>query len=163
MWLVLQAQSFFKWFFKKVITLFIYLFLAVLGLCYCTGFSLVPASQGFSLAAMCELFIAWLLLWSLGPGALGLSGCGSWALEHRASRGGAQAYLFHDTRDPPGSGINPRRFHCGFSTSETPEKPRKCSLCTMAFLYLCFVLLFVTFRFYDNFKLISPRTALELP
>ena len=107
MWLVLRVQSFFKWSFKKVITLFIYLFLAVLGLCYCTGFSLVPASQGFSLTAVCELFIVWLLWWSLGPEALGLSGSGSWALEHRASSGGAQAYLFHDTRDPPGSGIEP--------------------------------------------------------
>ena len=34
---------------------FTYLFLAVLGLCYCTSFSLVAASRGYSLAVVCGL------------------------------------------------------------------------------------------------------------
>ena len=33
---------------------FIYLVLVVLGLCYYTGFSLVEASEGYSLAAVCR-------------------------------------------------------------------------------------------------------------
>ena len=38
--------------------IFIYLFLAVLGLCRCIGFSLVVASGGYSLVVMCRLLIA---------------------------------------------------------------------------------------------------------
>ena len=38
-------------------SLFIYLFLAVLGLHCCSGFSLVVASRGYSLAAGCEFLI----------------------------------------------------------------------------------------------------------
>ena len=37
---------------------FLYLFLAVLGLCCCTEFSLVAASRGHSPAVMCRLVIA---------------------------------------------------------------------------------------------------------
>ena len=40
-------EMFCSWLFKK---LFIYLFLAVLHLCYCSGFSLVAVSRGNSLA-----------------------------------------------------------------------------------------------------------------
>ena len=36
----------------------IYLLLAVLGLCCCTGFSLVVASGGCSVVVMCRLLIA---------------------------------------------------------------------------------------------------------
>ena len=38
--------------------LFIYSFLAVLGLCGCTGFSLVAVSGGYSLVEVRELLIA---------------------------------------------------------------------------------------------------------
>ena len=38
-------------FIKKII-LFIYLFLAVLGLCCCMGFSLVAVSRGYSLVVV---------------------------------------------------------------------------------------------------------------
>ena len=40
-----------------LIILFI-LFLALLGLCCCTDFSLVVASRGYSLAEVCRLLIA---------------------------------------------------------------------------------------------------------
>ena len=43
-------------FFKIII--FIWLFLAVLGLCCCTGFPLVAASGGHSLVALCRLLLA---------------------------------------------------------------------------------------------------------
>ena len=47
--------------------LFICLFLAVLGLHRCMGFSLVVASGGYSLVAVCGLLLRWLLLlWSTG-------------------------------------------------------------------------------------------------
>ena len=59
---------------------FIYLFLAVLGLhCY-TGFSLVAVSGGYSVVAVCELFLlVACLLWNMGSRACGLSNCGTQA------------------------------------------------------------------------------------
>ena len=54
-----------------------YLLLAVLGLCYCRGFSLAAASQGYSLAVVLRLLIvAASLLGSMGSRVLGLQG--SW-------------------------------------------------------------------------------------
>ena len=50
-------------FFFFLIILFIYLFLAVLGLHCCAGVSLVGASRGFSLVAVLRLHNWWLLLW----------------------------------------------------------------------------------------------------
>ena len=47
--------------FLKII-LFIYLFVAVVGLSCCGAFSLVVVSRGLSLVAMHRLPIAWLLL-----------------------------------------------------------------------------------------------------
>ena len=44
-------------FYKLIFFYFIYLVLVVLGLCYCTGFSLIEASEGSSLAALCRLLI----------------------------------------------------------------------------------------------------------
>ena len=59
---------------------FIYLFLAVLGLCCCPGFSLVAASGGYSLLR-CEGFsLRWLLLLqSMGSRRAGFSSCGTQA------------------------------------------------------------------------------------
>ena len=47
-----------KPFLKSTNYLFIYLFLAVLGLCRCVVFSLVVMSRGYSLVALCRLLIA---------------------------------------------------------------------------------------------------------
>ena len=44
--------------FKIIVFLYIYLFLSVLGLCSCVGFSLAAASGGNSLVAMHVLLIA---------------------------------------------------------------------------------------------------------
>ena len=56
-------SSFFFFFFLR----FIYLFLAVLGLCCCTGFSLVAASRGYCLLWCTSFLSQWLLLfWSSG-------------------------------------------------------------------------------------------------
>ena len=66
--------------------LFIYLFLAVLGLCCCAGFSLVAVSG--------LLVAEWLLLLqSLDSRHEGFSSCGSRALEHRLSSCGDRALL----------------------------------------------------------------------
>ena len=68
-------------FFKNFIYLF-YLFLAVLGLCCCTEFSLVVVIGGYSLAVVRGLLISvqWhFLLWSTGFRSMGFSSCGTWA------------------------------------------------------------------------------------
>ena len=53
---------------------FIYLFLAVLGLCYCTGFSRVAVSWDCSLVVVLGLLTAGAFL-----EARRLSSCGAWA------------------------------------------------------------------------------------
>ena len=74
-----------------------FLFLALLGLCHCAGFSLVVVSGTFSLMWNAGLSSQWLLLlWSTGSQdsvikARGLSSCHSWALEHRLSSCDSQA------------------------------------------------------------------------
>ena len=76
------------WFF---LSLFIYLFLAALGLhCY-VGFSLVAVSGGYSLVAVFRLLITVAFL-AVGMGSRprGLSSRGSWALEHRLNSCGAR-------------------------------------------------------------------------
>ena len=57
--------------------------------------------------------------------ALGLSGCGSWALEHRLSSCDAQAYLLHGMWDLPGPGLKPvsPALAGGFLTTVPPWKP----------------------------------------
>ena len=69
-----------------------YLFLAMLGLCCCMGFSLVAVSRGYSLLAMPAFLI---MAGSLsGAQALGLasfSSCDSQAVDHRLSTCGAWA------------------------------------------------------------------------
>ena len=82
------------------IILFIYLFLTVLDLCCCTGFSLVVASRGYPPAVVLALLIAVASLVAehglQGNGvsvvrACGLSWCGFPAPEYRLSSCGAQA------------------------------------------------------------------------
>ena len=60
--------------------LFIYLFLAELGLRCCTGFSLVAASGGSSLAAMCKFLSV------VAPGHTGFSSCRHTGSEDAAPR-----------------------------------------------------------------------------
>ena len=45
----------------------------------CVGFSLVAASGGYSLVAMCRLLIVVAPLWSMGSRGAGFSSCGVWA------------------------------------------------------------------------------------
>ena len=63
----------------------------------CAGFSLVVASRGYSLVEVCGLLIAVASLvvkhrlWGEQASAVvtrGLSGCSSWALEHRLNNYG---------------------------------------------------------------------------
>ena len=104
---------------------FFNLFLAVLGLRCCSGFSLVVASGGYSLLRCAGFSLRWLLLlWSMGSKQVGFSSCGSWSLERRLSSNGTRAQLFCDMWDPPGPGLEPvspaltRRF----LTTVTPGK-----------------------------------------
>ena len=84
-----------------------HLFLAVLGLHCCVGFSLVAMSRGYSVIAIHRLLTAaaslvaehrlqarWLQQpWHVGSAAMarGLSSRGSWALEHSPNSCGSQA------------------------------------------------------------------------
>ena len=63
---------------------FIYLFLAVLDLCCCVGYSLVAASGDCSLVVVHVLLIAVASCWGAqAVGCTGFSNCDSWALERR--------------------------------------------------------------------------------
>ena len=79
--------------------LFIYLFLAALGLhcgaraSHCSGFSCCGARASDTRASVVV--------------ACGLSSCGSWALELRLSSCGTRALLFCGMWDLPGPGIKP--------------------------------------------------------
>ena len=96
--------------------LFIYLFLAVLGLCCCIGFSLVSVIRGYSLTVVHGLLtevaslVAEHRLWSTWAPAVavcGLSSCGPQALEHRLNICGPWAYLLCGMWDLPRPGIEP--------------------------------------------------------
>ena len=102
-------------------------FLAVLGLHCCTGFSVV-AREG------CFLVVSFSLLWLSCCGAqawghvvaaCGLSGLGSWALEHRLNSCGTWAQLHHGIWDLLQLGIESvSPASAGrFFTFEPPGKP----------------------------------------
>jgi len=93
----------------------IYLFLAVLGLCGCLGFSLVAESGSYS-----SFQLAGFLLQSMGSRVCELQeliyihrlrSCGSRAVEHRLSSHGARAYLLCGMWDLPGQGPNLGLLH----------------------------------------------------
>ena len=69
---------------------FIYLFMAVLSLSCCVGFSLVVANGAYPLVAVCGLLIV-VASPAAERGLLGFSSCSSGALEHRLNSYGAQA------------------------------------------------------------------------
>ena len=115
---------------RVFIILFIYLFLAVLGLCCCLGFSLVMASGGHSSFWCPRLLLQWLLFsWGMGStrvrasvvAAHELSSCSLPVLEHRLSSCGARAYMW----GLPGPGIKPMSPALAgrFFTTESPGKP----------------------------------------
>ena len=105
------------------IYLFIYLFLAVLALhwafssCGGWGLYLLPCA-GFSLWWL-------LLLQSSVSRCVGLSSCGSRALERRLSSCGTWAQLLHSIWDLPGPGLEPMSpaLAGGFLTPVPPGKP----------------------------------------
>ena len=111
--------------------MYIYI-LAVLGLCCCTGFSLVAASGGYSLVVS-GLFIAVASLVERRLQGMqasvvvahGLSSCDSQALELRLSSSGAEAQLLHSMWDPPGLGIESMSpaLTIGPFTTNPPGKP----------------------------------------
>ena len=115
-----------------------YLFLAVLSLHCCTGFSLVAASGGPSLVAVRRLLIAVASPFSEHglQGSTGFSSCGSWALEHKFSSCGPQALLLWGRWDLPGPGIKPMfpaLTHGFLITTEPPGK--SCTFVCVCVLY----------------------------
>ena len=100
-----------------------YLFLAVLGLCCCLGFSLVVASGGYSSSRRpslsCSVFPC------CGARAAGhedFSSSGSWALEHRLGSCGSWAWLLCNL---PRLRMEPMSLALagGFFTTEMLGKP----------------------------------------
>ena len=100
----------FIWDFSFVfLNLFIYLFLATLGLCCCTRALFSCSEWGLLFVVVRGLHI---VVASLGTRASvvvarGLSSCGSRALEHRLSSCGTQALLLHGMWDLPRPGLEP--------------------------------------------------------
>ena len=104
--------------FANLNVLFIYLFLAVLGLHSCKGFSSVVASGGYSPVVVCGLLVAVAplvvehRLWASAVAARELSSDGSQApLEHRLSSCDTRASLLHGMWDLPGPGLNLCLWH----------------------------------------------------
>ena len=93
LFLQFRSSSFLYLFFKNS---FIYLFLTVLGLPCCMGFSLVAESRCYSLVAVYRLLIA-----------VGSPVTTHRALEHRLNSFGAWAWLLHGTWNIPRSAIKP--------------------------------------------------------
>ena len=90
-----EVESYFILFLK----IYLFLFLAALGLCCCARAFSSCGERGLLFVAVRGLLIGWLLLlqssalgaWALVVVALGLSSCGSWALEHKLSSCGTRA------------------------------------------------------------------------
>ena len=99
--------------------------MGMLGLRCCSGFSLLAASRGCSLAAVHGLLIE---LASLVKQVLGCSGFGSCSfrtLEQRLSSCGSGAQLFSSMWNLPRAGIEPASpaLTGGFFTTGPPGKP----------------------------------------
>ena len=123
----LLATFFFKFIY------FIYLFLAVLGLCCCVRASSSCRERGLLFFVVQASHCGGLShcgAWAVGTRASvvvahGLSSCGSRAPEHRLSSCGAWAQLLHGMWDLPRPGIEPvsPALAGGFSTTGPLEKP----------------------------------------
>ena len=72
--------------------IYLFLFLAVLGLCCCARAFSSCGELGYSLLWCMGFSLRWLLLlWSTGSRRVGFGSCGSRVLEHRLSSCGARA------------------------------------------------------------------------
>ena len=124
LYLWIRISACFYLFFKKI---FIYLFLAVLGLQCCVGFSLVVVSGGYSLAVASMDFLLWclLLLWGMHSRVCGFNSFSLQALEHRLVSCGARAWLLCGMWHLPRRGIKPvfPVLAGWFFTIEAPGKP----------------------------------------
>ena len=110
-----NPDTFFFFKARLLLKIFIYLFIAVLGLCCCLGFSLVAAIGAIlhcdAWASHCDNLSSGRAQ-ALGP--MGFSSCGtwtqslqSWALRHRLNSCGTEAELLRGMWDLPGPGIKP--------------------------------------------------------
>ena len=123
-----KYSGFFKIIFKM------YLFLTLLDLCCCGGFSVVAVSRGATFhwivqASYCSGFFC---CGAQAPGhwtsvavAYGLNSCSSQALDHRLNSCGQRVSLLPGMRDLPGSGIELESpaLVGEFFTVEPPGRP----------------------------------------
>ena len=118
----------------KCLILLIYLFLAVLDLCCCTGFSLIVASRGYPLAVVCGASHcgSFSCFRALVLGHAGFHSCGAWA------------YLLHDMWDLPRSETESMSAALAgrFFTTEPSGEPLKC----FTSLLLIYILMQVSFN-----------------
>ena len=123
------------------------LFLAVLGLCCCTGASPAVGSGGCSRAAGAGFSLRQLLLlWSAGSRARGLQWLRSWAPEHRLNSCGSQAQLALSMWDLPRCRIQPvfPALAGGVFTTEPPGKGQWYLIKTLLrFIFLTFIYLVI--------------------
>ena len=123
-----QDLNFFFYTKKKTLKIisFIYLFLAVLGLLWCLGFSPAVVNRGYPLAVMCGPLISlaslvsehWLSgAWASVVGAPGLQSTGSTAAVHRLSCSKACG-IFLDWTHEPRTGS---QIVYSWATREAPE------------------------------------------
>ena len=120
------STYFFLIFLFSFFKIFIYLFLAALGLRCCTRAFSSCRERGIlccsAPASHCGSFSC---SGARGSRRTGLMSCGSRALEHRLSSCGVRALLLHVMWDPPGSGLEPMppALAGGFPTTAPPGKP----------------------------------------
>ena len=106
---------------------FIYLFLALLGLRCCVGFSLAVRAEAPLYLQSTGFSLRWLLLLrSTGNRTCGFSSCNSQLLEHSLNSCGSWAQLPCSLWSLPGSGTEPvsPALPGGFFTTEPPGRPQ---------------------------------------
>ena len=110
----------------------------MLGLHCCMVFSIVPASQGYSLVAQCTRFsLWWLLLWSTssrctGFSRCGLSSCGSWILEHRLSSVAHRLSFSEACEVFLDQGLNPSLLHWQADSLPLSHQGSSCLFSTLS-------------------------------
>ena len=114
-------------FFSRICFFIYYLFLAALGLRWCTQLSPVVASRGPSSLRCAGLSLRWFLpLRSMGSRRTGFSSCASPAPECKSSSCGTRAQLLCGMWDLPRPGLEPMSpaLAGGFLTTVPQGKPK---------------------------------------
>ena len=151
--------------FNFIIYFFMYVCITVLGLCCCTQAFPSCGKWGLLFVAVCGLLIAVACLccgaralgvWASVVVALGLSSCGSQALQCRLSSCGTQTQLLRGLWDLPGPGIEPMSpaLAGGFLTTAPPCLLISCYFNLHKYFFLRSTNLFFCDFFCDFFSIL---------